>query len=184
MRNINEVVLHHTACNNTFEKIQDWHIKGRGWSDVFYHYVIDMKGLIHEGRNINKFATSNRKDAIEIAVVGRLHLENILPSQHIALKNLLYKITNDFGILPVFGHKDFTATICPGELNVDFYHNFVCDLGITWKDKIMERAKTLGLITQKHNPDDFSPKWFVLETIMRAMRKTQRGQGEDFKEVK
>ena len=184
MRNINELVLHHTACNNSFEQIKDWHINGRGWSDVFYHYVIDMKGLIHEGRNINRFATSNRKNAIEIAVVGRLNLENIIQVQHIALKNLLYKIISEYGVLPVFGHKDFTLTICPGNLDVYYYHNFVCDLGMTWKDLIMKRATNLGLITQKHDPNELASKWFVLEVVMRAMRKTQRGQGEDFKEVR
>jgi N-acetylmuramoyl-L-alanine amidase len=40
-----------------------------------------------------------------------------------------------------------------------------------WKHKIINDAKTAGLITGDHNPDDPAPKWFVLAVALKLLAK-------------
>lgn len=42
-----------------------------------------------------------------------------------------------------------------------------------WKQEIMEKAKTQGLISSEHNPDDPAPKWFVLQVVLNTMERIQ-----------
>jgi len=53
------VVIHHTAGNNTYSKsdsakivrgIQAYHVKGHGWCDIGYNFLVDRFGQIFEGR--------------------------------------------------------------------------------------------------------------------------------------
>lgn len=179
-RLLQNIVLHHSACENTFESIRAGHLR-RGWSDVFYHYVIDRNGRIHEGRNINRPA-GRRANSIEICIVGRLHKREIFPVQHEALLTLLGIIKRNLGVFPIFGHKDFDATICPGNLNVKLYHDFMQrkeevmtvpkDYAKDWKDEIMGRAEEHRLIVKAgHEPDEVAQKWFVLAVANRIVER-------------
>ena len=52
MRQINKIVVHHSASkqSTTRDQIDRWH-KDRGWSGVGYHYVIESDGsTIREDR--------------------------------------------------------------------------------------------------------------------------------------
>ena len=56
MRDIKRIVLH---CSATIEgkeysvdTIRKWHTN-KGWSDIGYHYVIQLDGTISQGRHIN-----------------------------------------------------------------------------------------------------------------------------------
>ncbi|WP_082530410.1 SpoIID/LytB domain-containing protein [Aeromicrobium sp. Root344] len=53
------VVVHHTAGSNTYAKAdsaaivratQAYHVKGRGWCDIGYNFLVDKYGQIFEGR--------------------------------------------------------------------------------------------------------------------------------------
>lgn len=53
------VVLHHTAGSNSYSKkqsasivrgIQSYHMKGRGWCDIAYNFLVDKYGQIFKGR--------------------------------------------------------------------------------------------------------------------------------------
>ena len=58
MRNIDRIVLHCSATpegkDYSVETIRDWHVNGRGWSDIGYHYVIRLDGSVELGRPIDK----------------------------------------------------------------------------------------------------------------------------------
>lgn len=49
MRQINKIVVHCSATPEgkdfTVDNIRDWHINGRGWKDIGYHYV-QLHGLL------------------------------------------------------------------------------------------------------------------------------------------
>lgn len=56
---IKAVVVHHTATANGYTRAQApaiirgvyvFHIKGRGWSDIGYHFLVDRFGTVYEGR--------------------------------------------------------------------------------------------------------------------------------------
>ena len=52
MRTIERIILHCSATPEgrdvKVETITDWHL-GRGWSDIGYHFVIELDGTIKEG---------------------------------------------------------------------------------------------------------------------------------------
>lgn len=53
------LTVHHTAGSNsstqdysaTMRAIYSYHIESNGWSDIAYHYLIDGKGVLYEGRS-------------------------------------------------------------------------------------------------------------------------------------
>lgn len=179
MREIDSIVLHHTACENSFETIAHYHIKVRGWAEVFYHYIIDKDGLMHKGRALDNFATTRRRGAIEIAIVGRLHEREIFDHQVYTLLNLLdelYTLLDDKKI-KIFGHNELSATICPGNLCVDYFRDYYNKISSdttikTWKDDIMKEGVINGLITHgKHRPEEVAEKWFVVELCNRLVNR-------------
>ena len=48
MRIINEIIVHCSDTpegrNDKAEDIRRWHVNGNGWSDIGYHYVVDLDG--------------------------------------------------------------------------------------------------------------------------------------------
>ena len=49
MRPISKIIVHCSATPRnkdfTAEDIRDWHVKGNGWDDIGYHYVVRLDGL-------------------------------------------------------------------------------------------------------------------------------------------
>ena len=58
MREINKIIIHCSATvegvNVSAATIKRWHVQGRGWSDIGYHYVIGLDGAIEYGRPIKE----------------------------------------------------------------------------------------------------------------------------------
>ena len=58
MREVNKIIIHCSATvegvNVSTATIKSWHVKGRGWSDIGYHYVIQLDGTIDYGRPISR----------------------------------------------------------------------------------------------------------------------------------
>ena len=50
MRPINKILIHCSATPQgrdvSIETIKDWHVGHNGWSDIGYHYVIELDGEI------------------------------------------------------------------------------------------------------------------------------------------
>ena len=46
MRNIKEIIIHCSATREgqdiPVETIKDWHINSRGWTDIGYHFYIEL----------------------------------------------------------------------------------------------------------------------------------------------
>lgn len=121
MRRINTIVLHHTAGRQGGAEIRRQHIR-RGWSDIFYHFVIEQDGRIFNGRPLNRAASNSRRTAIEIAVVGKLHQNPIRYAQANTLKTLIRDLRLDYPQITIFrNHRDVAATICPGHLHINDY---------------------------------------------------------------
>ena len=128
---------------NMVKNIFLYHINGRGWNDIGYNYLIDPIGNIYEGRNggngvIGVHAGSYNTGSIGISVLGTYggnvngeYLSNSLAFNIIkSLEKLigwvaannsidLAKISgqNSKGenIDGVIGHRDVSATNCPGD---------------------------------------------------------------------
>lgn len=133
----NKMTLHHAAGwgAKTLEEgkaavksIQDFHQNGRGWSDIGYHFLVDMAGNIYQGRpetvlgaHVGGANTGN----IGVCLLGCYHPpETSIPcydemsySSEQSLIKLYAWISDTYGVEPKLlkGHRDyFGTTSCPG----------------------------------------------------------------------
>lgn len=102
--------------------LQSWSRREKKWIDIPYHYVIDLKGKVYEGRNINYAGDTNTEynpaGHALIEVVG--NFEEVEPNQFqldavvntMAWLALKYNVPVD----SIKAHKDYSAmTVCPGK---------------------------------------------------------------------
>ena len=124
MRKINKIIIHCTATPEgrdvTKENLFNWHVKERGWSDIGYHFFIDLKGEIHECRPIERNGAHTKglnKNSIGICYAGGLD-KQMNPkdtrndAQKEALVDLLCNLKDAYGGI-IYGHRDFSTKACP-----------------------------------------------------------------------
>ena len=86
MREINKIIVHCSATREgeNFEvaEIRKWHVEGRGWSDIGYHFYIDLYGQIHKGRDIAKMGAhckGQNRNSIGICYCGGVEADGKTP---------------------------------------------------------------------------------------------------------
>lgn len=125
MRKINKIIIHCTATPEgrdvTKKDLYAWHVKERGWSDIGYHFFIDLAGEIHECRPIERTGAHTKGhnwDSIGIAYAGGMNADNTKSKdtrnelQREALVDLLCQLHDTYGGV-VYGHRDFSFKDCP-----------------------------------------------------------------------
>lgn len=124
MRIINKIIIHSTATPEDKEvsvnEITRWHTS-KGWKTIGYHYVIDLRGIIHEGRKIESIGAhcmGQNTNSIGIVYVGGTNENGNAKDtrnefQKKALIDLIKLMKSKYGDMPVYGHKDFSKTACP-----------------------------------------------------------------------
>jgi N-acetylmuramoyl-L-alanine amidase CwlA len=122
-RNINKIIIHHSASpqSTTVEQIRDWHVNGRGWSDIGYHFIVLGDGTVANGRHINRKGAhcyNHNGASIGICVTGNTSQE---PPTQLQLESLWGKVKllmEEYNLdrQNVYGHRDFGATECPGNI--------------------------------------------------------------------
>jgi hypothetical protein len=139
MRSIKGIIIHCSATKPTMDigadEIKDWHVKGNGWSDIGYHYVIRRNGGLENGRDIKKdgaHTKGHNKGTIGICVVGGIDdngepKNNYTPNQWQTLENLLTTLVFQGYICSGFyikGHNEFSSKACPS-FDVQEYLNTI-----------------------------------------------------------
>ncbi len=125
MRAIHKIIIHCTATREgddiSVDTIRKWHL-ARGWSDVGYHYVIDIKGNINAGRPIELMGSHTRgenKYSIGIAYVGGVEADGKTPkdtrtkAQKNAIIRLVKKLKGCYPDVTIHGHNEFSNKACP-----------------------------------------------------------------------
>lgn len=126
-RKINLIVVHCTGTEEgqdvTVQAIRNWHVKGNGWRDIGYHYVIYRDGSVHEGRDVNisgGHARGYNSNSIGIVYVGGCpkgdrtkSKDTRTPAQKEALVRLLKDLRELYPHAKIVGHKDLNKTACP-----------------------------------------------------------------------
>ena len=127
MRKIEKIIIHCSATpegkDYTVAQIRDWHVRGNGWSDIGYHFVIDRYGVVHKGRPVEKIGAHTKGQntrSIGICLIGGMDAENKrpkdtrTPAQRVALVNLVKELKATYGEnVTVHGHNEFAAKACP-----------------------------------------------------------------------
>jgi len=125
MRKIKKIIVHCTATKKdhdvTVEDLRKWHVEERGWSDIGYHFFIDLKGEVHECRPIERTGAHTKKenhDSIGVAYAGGLgddvawH-DTRNEAQKTALEDLLCYLKVLYSQAKIYGHRDFSSKACP-----------------------------------------------------------------------
>ncbi len=101
--------------------IQDFHMNGRGWQDIAYHFSVDDSGRIYAGVPPQYRGThtgGNNTGNIGIDVFGNFEIDGEYPTQESldALVRIWSWLAFTYGVNPdsLFGHRDYKPTACPG----------------------------------------------------------------------
>lgn len=125
MRTINRLFVHCSATKPTQDigakEIREWHVKGCGWKDIGYHFVIRRNGVVEDGRPVEQVGAhvaGHNANSIGICLVGGIDATgkpeaNFTPEQWKALPRLLRVLKAQYPKATIHGHNEFAAKACP-----------------------------------------------------------------------
>ena len=109
-RQIDNIIVHHTASEDVSAiTIDAWHLK-RGWDGIGYHFVIRSNGTVEPGRSIEKIgahAKGRNAHSIGIALTG---YDEFTLEQKTALTKLIKELCKKYPIESIERHHEE----CPG----------------------------------------------------------------------
>lgn len=133
MRNIDKIIIHCTATpegkDYTVDEIRGWHVRGNGWKDIGYHFVVHLDGEVSLGRPVNQIGAhckGQNASSIGIAYVGgctpdgKTPRDTRTPAQKKALRNLVAILKHSFPGATVHCHNEFANKACPSFKIQDF----------------------------------------------------------------
>ena len=124
-RKITKIFIHCSATkegrNISTETIKSWHVKGRGWSDIGYHMVIELDGSVHNGRPLHKVGAGvkgHNADSVHVCYVGGVGSDKEpkdtrTAEQKASLIKVIDELLEQYPTASVHGHNEFAAKACP-----------------------------------------------------------------------
>lgn len=156
--------------------IQDLHQNVRGWSDIGYQFVIDRGGRLYQGRpfldasttleevprlalgaHVGGFNTGN----IGICLLGCYHppegsfcQETITPEAYDKYVETMAFLSENYAVAPtsIRGHRDFSATACPGDNNYGLLPMLITDV----ENFVLSGGEVPEELTIENYPNPFS----------------------------
>lgn len=126
MRKINKIIIHCSATPEgrdvKTETIRDWHVNGNHWKDIGYHYVIELDGSVHKGRDesvVGAHCSGQNANSIGVCYVGGIAKDGKTPkdtrteAQKQSLLELLKSLKVKYPNATIHGHREFAAKACP-----------------------------------------------------------------------
>lgn len=120
LKNVDAVALHHTAHPTADVKtVEKWHINN-GWRAIGYNFFVGFDGTVYEGRGFNLGAGVENQNGHIISICFQGDYENTnleMPSEQFNAGIDIIKYVKEKvpAVKKIAGHKDFTATACPGK---------------------------------------------------------------------
>lgn len=137
MRDINAIIVHCAATKPSMDigvaEIKRWHTdpkpKGRGWSDIGYHYIIRRNGVIERGRpeeETGAHAKGYNANSIGVCLVGGLNNKGEADSNFTAIQfetlwSLIFRLLKKYPEADLMGHRDVSSKTCPNFDVAAFY---------------------------------------------------------------
>lgn len=126
-RRIDYIVVHCTASREgqaqTVDQIRAEH-KKQGWSDIGYHYVVTLDGVVHVGRDVDiagSHVAGHNANSIGVVYVGGLEnnpkktysqlkaKDTRTDAQKASLLSLLMDLRRLYPYAKIQGHRDFSG---------------------------------------------------------------------------
>lgn len=128
LKKIKFIAVHHSQRKiDSVKRISNLHVKINKWEDIGYHWLIDKRGKLHQGR-LEKFIGAHvyghNKNSIGICLIGNFDEESPTKKQIQTLIKFLKQKTkkHKIPIKNILGHREFPNVIktCPGKfVNMD-----------------------------------------------------------------
>jgi len=125
MRKINKIFIHCSATPEgrdiKMETIKSWHVKGRGWRNIGYHFVIELDGLLRPGRPMEQMGAGvkgHNEHSIHVCYVGGLDKnkkakDTRTQAQRETLNTIIGGLLKEYPDASVHGHNEFSNKACP-----------------------------------------------------------------------
>lgn len=136
MGKISRITLHHsgmgiftdksyTGAQKYLEKLRGSHTKGRGWSDIGYHFAIDPNGRVWECRNLRyqgAHVSSNNENNVGVLLMGNFEKQRPSRQQLATMKSFVRQLRLKYGVpvksrrstVGIKTHRELGKTACPG----------------------------------------------------------------------
>lgn len=119
---INALVVHHIEAegpNWTVDFINEMHKRDNGWSGIGYHIYIRKDGSVYRGRKdcyVGAHCQGFNSSSIGIAFEGNFDKSTTVmtDAQYNAWVGVYNYYKSLYGTLPVYGHKEKSSSLCPG----------------------------------------------------------------------
>ena len=112
----------HANCAKRVRSIQDFHMDGRGWSDIAYSYLACKHGYVYQGRSRGVRTAANGTDSGNDGYHAVCFLGDDTPARddvtdpgREAIRDAVRHCNAWAGVSAVRPHSFFKATACPGD---------------------------------------------------------------------
>tara|TARA_R110002051_G_C8723803_1_gene497052 strand:+ start:1705 stop:2118 length:414 start_codon:yes stop_codon:yes gene_type:complete len=122
---LSKVIIHcsDTRINQSFsvDACRKCHVEENRWSDIGYHYYIELDGTLHKGRNLEYVGShcyGHNSSSIGICLEGGKNSDDTpwskpLQAQLYSIKMLIGFLKTTFPRLTIHGHYEFSDKTCP-----------------------------------------------------------------------
>ena len=120
------VVIHCAATKPSMDigakEIKKWHVEDNGWSDIGYHFYIDINGKIWKGRDVDRTGAhckNHNRNSIGICYCGGVEADGKTPkdtrteAQKESLLHVLKTLMAMFPLATIYSHNEFANKACP-----------------------------------------------------------------------
>lgn len=111
----------HSTCDNKVRAIQDYHMDGRGWSDIAYNFLACPHGYVFEGRGLNRRSAANGDTTVNtywyaVQCMWGTRSGSAPEALLTAARDAIDYCRSDGGAGDELrGHRDMQQTDCPGD---------------------------------------------------------------------
>jgi hypothetical protein len=116
------IIFHHSlADKSNANEIRNWHIDGKGWADIGYHFVVLTDGTIEKGRELKlqgAHAFGKNHDSIGVCLEGDFHKYEPLLTQLDGCARLYHDLCRAYqkNLRVEFHRPNWFRNACPGKM--------------------------------------------------------------------